>query len=139
MKISSVLSFLAFTMLSTSLNAKNEIDKEKLERTIKGSLVTLINMQIQDRKGKNLPLYDACSEGDGYEMQFYLMLKIEWLPSGHHCLGLPTEKGRSSRYISLVIVLVTRIENFFLSTRFEHVCDGQCFILISFDLDRVRF
>ena len=66
MKNISVLSILALSILSSALNAKEvEIDKEKLERTIKGSLVTLINMQIQDRKGKNSPLYDACNKGDG--------------------------------------------------------------------------
>ena len=102
MKISSVLSFLAFTMLSTSLNAKEiEIDKEKLERTIKGSLVTLINLQIQDRKGKNSPLYDACSEGDGCRNAVALpdVKNRVWLPSGPPLPRITNREGEWSSTI----------------------------------------
>lgn len=99
------LFFLIIVAIATSSFANSQeasqSKKQEVARTIKGALVTLINMQIQDREGRYSPEYDSCSDGDGCFNEKATIDKANHilLPSGGLFPKLQNNKGEWSSTI----------------------------------------
>ena len=95
------------TILCTPLNSmassseSKELKRQEVARTIKGALVTLINMQIQDRPGRHSPEYDSCSVGDGCFNEKGTVDQVNhiFLPSGNLFPKLQNNMGEWSSTI----------------------------------------